>query len=141
MILSSGHYQLSLAGEKQTLSCHRPRIFLCLNSQLRDGSLNSLLKFMFLKISERRLASPSTACTEVNCSLASRAARLLRLVLVSVWIEASVCNTPVLGEQPWQEGKWVRPGGRLSEQVWGRGNTRREHRKSWVYSPKVLTTL
>lgn len=58
MILSSGRYQLSLAGEKQTLSCHRPRIFLCLNSQLRDGSLNSLLKFMFLKISKRRLASP-----------------------------------------------------------------------------------
>ena len=84
---------------------------------------------------------PATACTEVNCSLASWAARLLRLVLVSVWIEASVCDTPVLGEQPWQEGKWVRPGGRLSEQVWGRGNTRREHRKSWVYSPKVLTML
>lgn len=102
---------------------------------------HSPLKFMFLKISERVSCLPPTACTEVNCSLASRAARLPRLVLISVWIEASVRDTPVLGEQPRQEGKWVRPGGRLSEHVWGRGNTRREHRKSWVCSPKVLTTL
>lgn len=102
---------------------------------------HSLLKFMFLKIGERASYLPPAACMEVNCSLASRAARLLRLVLISVWIEASVHDTPVLGEQPRQEGKWVRPGGRLSENVWGRGNTRREHTKSWVCSLKVLTTL
>ena len=82
---------------------------------------HSLLKFMFLKISERASYLPPAACMEVNCSLASRAARLIRLVLISVWIEASVRDTPVLGEQPRQEGKWVRPGGRLSEHVWGRG--------------------